>query len=168
MEVVLDTSALQQLLLKPCKAKGATYSIETSIDGFIKSRQLVLAVDASGGLIDEWRQTCGREPVQVLVALWESNGGLHAVATKDIAKLAPHIAKELRQYGFDDTIDKLVLKIALALKDKTIVADDGDFWDPRNRHARGRSTAVVARLCRQRLCVTILLLSGLMRALRMR
>ena len=102
------------------------------------------------------RRTCGAEIIGVLAAKWEACDGITVV--RDVPRLPNAVARALRQLGFNDTIDKLVLRLSTSTRNRIAVSDDGDFWDPRDAAERGKKSACVARLCREQLDVTVMLL----------
>ncbi|MFC1541586.1 hypothetical protein ACFL50_03950 [Candidatus Latescibacterota bacterium] len=160
MEIVLDTVSVFHLLSQSKKSKErGSNKIETILDNFLEKFNLVIVFDFGHGLSDEWGQTCGREIVKVLLIHWESFNAIKMV--EPVAKINPTISKELRQLGFYDTIDKLVLRIALATSDKIVVSEDSHFWDPRNPKIRGDKRCPVTKLCLDKLEITILLLKQL-------
>lgn len=96
----------------------------------IEARLVRVVVDAKRALIDEWKRTCNEELVQVLVARWEAVAGLYQLG-KDGVVSGP-LNRKLRELGFGcDTVDKLVLRIAIATTDRVILSDDSGFWDPK-------------------------------------
>lgn len=161
MEVVLDTVCMNSLVRRPRikgVAQGAKLRFETSIDPHLESGRLTLCLDDAGGLLDEWRRTCGPEVIQVLITKWES-----AIRTiPNPASLDTSMSRALRQLGFGGAIDKLILRIALCTEDKTVVSNDPHFWNPRDPQERGNHLAPVASLCRDRMGVTVWLLLMLM------
>jgi hypothetical protein len=124
----------------------------------MRKKMLILVVDIGGGLINEWMQTCGKELIQVLLNRWE---GFGAIVMREPLNIDRHIFKTLRQLGFIDTIDKLILRLGMACCDHMIVSDDSDFWDPCRPSVRGNKNAPVASICRERLGITILQLTSL-------
>lgn len=161
MEVVLDTVCMNSLLRSPRAipiTQDADPKFETSIDSPIISGQLTLFIDEAGGLLDEWKRTCGAEPIQVLITKWEK--GIRTVPNPP--SLDAGIARALRQRGFDGGIDKLILRIAMCTNDKTVISNDPDFWNPSNPQERGNHLAPITSLCRDRLGITIWLLIMLM------
>ena len=163
MEVVLDTVCLRNLLRRPKRGRGqgASPGIGTSIDQYVISGRLTLCLDAAGGLLDEWRTTCGFDPVQVLITKWER--GIRVLA--DPPPLDGLTRTRLGQLGFPSGIDRLILRMAVCTHDKTVVSNDPHFWNPGRPRDRGKDHAPVARYCHNRLGVTIWLLIMLMNAL---
>ena len=165
MEVVIDSVNLNHLSRPPkasSKARRPTPTSESLLDRWIRLRKITLAIDSQRALIDEWQKTCGPD-IKVLVAHWGDNKGI--VFVGNLRNPPQQTARRLRSLGFgNDTGDKLVLRIAMGTKDRTIVSDDSDFWDPRRPHdsrLKGKANAPVARLCKDELNVTILLLNML-------
>ncbi len=120
----------------------------------------MLAIDSQRALVDEWQKTCGPD-IKALVAHWGDN--LKGIVFVGNLRNPPQsTARRLRNLGFgNDTGDKLVLRIAMRTKDRTIISDDSDFWNPSDTRAKGNPNAPVARLCKDELKVTILLLKML-------
>lgn len=171
MEVVFDSVTLNHLLRPPkasSKAKRPTPARENPLEVWLRLRKIKLAIDFPRALVDEWEKTCGPD-IKVLVAHWGDDlEGI--IFVRNLLNPPQPTARRLRRLGFgDDTIDKLVLRIAIGTKDRTIVSDDSDFWDPRRPHdnrVKGNPNAPVARLCKDELNVTILLLKMLITILK--
>ncbi len=162
MEVVVDTVSIQHLLrsLKLSKTSKEKEYYETSLDRPLKEGKCILVVDEDGSLIDEWGQTCGREHIQVLITHWESFAAL--VSINPVSKIPPPISRRL---SFMTSIDRLVLRIGMATSDRIVVSDDSHFWDPVCPGKRGDPNACIAKLCYERLSITVLLLGMLIEAL---
>jgi hypothetical protein len=162
MEVVLDTVSLQHLLRAP-KLKSVKYShisrVQTPLDIPMQKGRLHLAVDANGALINEWELTCGAELIQVIVTRWDEFRVFTVI--NHVPKINRTISKKLRMLGFQDSIDKLVLRLGLVAKDHVVISEDSDFWDPSSPSSRGNSNAPVALLCKDQLGITIMLLKSL-------
>jgi hypothetical protein len=139
----------------------------TPLDRPIELRKLRLALDSSKGLLSEWEGTCGSATIKAFVTYCEQYDGIHLIQNP----VSPGAAasKQLKLLGFGaDTVDKLIVRIALATQDRFIVSNDSDFWDPTrrtDRHMRGNPNAPVARFCKQTLGVTIMLLGALLQKL---
>lgn len=166
MEVVIDTESINRLLrsFKPSRKRRDKRALDnllqTSLDGPIQKKQVVVIVDLAGGLIDEWKRTCGSEYIQVLITRWEPLGGIRAI--NPVSKIERAVSRQLRQLGFSGTIDRLILRIALSTSDRTVVSEDPDFWDPANPRSRGDRNAPVASLCCTQLGIKVLLLATLL------
>lgn len=160
MEIILDTASLQHLLRNPQERPGRD-SYETALDTPMRKQKLILVLDRVGGLQGEWIETCGEEIIAVLINKWEELRAISFVDTPP--KIHHHLTKKLKHLGFNDTIDKLILRLAAKTKDKTVVSDDNDFWDPKSLKERGNRNALVARVCREELGITITLLAPLLR-----
>lgn len=106
--------------------------------------------------MSEWEQTCSREAVAALLPIWEAWGGI--VYVNQIASLPVGATKCLRRLGFTGTVDKFILRLALALRDHNVVTEDCDFWDPRDVRGKGNRRAPVAHYCRTELGVSVWLL----------
>jgi hypothetical protein len=143
----------------PRKPKRGTPAPKNRLDEPLRLQKITLALDASLGLVSEWEKTCGPD-IKVLVARWGEQGGI--ILVKNLHNPEQAINRRLQRLGFGrDTIDKLILRIALGTKDRTIVSDDSDFWDPtkpNDNRVKGDPKAPVALLCKQELGITILLL----------
>src|ERR1700722_13465027 len=125
----------------------------------MKRGVLRLGVDIDNGLISEWMQTCGEEKGKALIVHWEP---FNAIVNKGRPANLPNAnSRRLRQSGFGDAVDKLVLRLGCLVRDKIVVSDDGDFWDPLAMANKGNSKAIVAQICRDDLGVTIVLLGNL-------
>ena len=164
MEAVLDSVSLQHILrsltTSRIRHKNNHYeNIETALDRPLRERKLTLAVDKDGALIDEWSRTCGVDNIQVLIAHWESFAGLLPI--DPVSKISLSISRQLRQLGFIDGIDRLILRISLKTEDRIVVSEDSDFWDPAHPRKRGDPNACVAKLCSESLSITVLLLGML-------
>jgi hypothetical protein len=164
MEIVLDSSSLQNIIcsIKPSKCSGIS-SLSTKIDEPLAQGQLCLVVDVGKGLIDEWGRTCGHDFIHVLVTKWQGIGAVRQV--NPVRTLGIKVSRKLHQYGFKDTIDKLMLRIAIVTRDRIIVSEDSDFWDPSDVKRRGCSNSCVASLCRECLGISVLMLVDLMKSL---
>ena len=173
MQVVLDSVSLLHLLRpsKPSKkAKRSTPAHQNPLDRPMRLGKIRLAVDSQRGLISQWQELCGIEVVKVLITRWEELDGIFVI--ENPLRPKPAIAKRLRIlcFGLKSPIDTLILRLALATVDRIIVSEDSDFWDPtkpkNDPGVLGNPNAPVARLCREELNVTILLLRMLMTRLR--
>lgn len=166
MEIVLDTVCLQNLLRRQRKRQRQQSGIkryDTPLDPYMRSGDIYIALDRERGLISEWFRTCGEEPIKALVSRWEPYGAILMI--RQLPRIHPHVNKKLRQLGFTGPIDKLILRISLATRDQIVVSNDKHFWDPSDRRLLGDSNAPVARLCKNQLDVTILLLYTLIQML---
>ncbi|MDQ3819083.1 MAG: hypothetical protein M3362_15595 [Acidobacteriota bacterium] len=165
MQTVIDSVSMLHLTRppkRPGKSRGGATAPRNRLDEPLKLQKITLALDASLGLVSEWEKTCGPD-IKVLVAHWGEQGGILLIQNPRNPQQA--IRRRLQILGFgQDTVDKLILRIALGTRDRVIVSDDSDFWDPKKRNdnrVKGDPNAPVARLCREELGVTILLLGML-------
>lgn len=162
MEVVIDSVNLNHLSRPPkasSKARRSAPTSESLLDRWIRLRKIMLAIDSQRALVDEWQKTCGPD-IKTLVAHWGDNEGI--VFVGNLRNPPQSTARRLRILGFgNDTGDKLVLRIAMRTKDRTIISDDSDFWNPSDSRAKGNPNAPVAKLCKEELKVTILLVNML-------
>jgi hypothetical protein len=159
VQVVIDSVSANHLG-RPRPPKPTPVTI---LDQHLKARRLQVTFDRSGGLLDEWRRTCGSEFVSALIAHWESFNGVALV--EESRALPQKVSKQLKAAGFTDTIDKLILRTVIKLDSRFVVSDDSDFWDPSDKASKGDSNAIIAKLCQRELLTTILLLDGLLRVL---
>ena len=163
MQVVIDTVSIKHLLRKPKKIKSrrrqARHSYRTSLDKFLSNRALRVVLDKSNNVQSEWEKTCGIENIRVLITHWGELGGIQL--TDRIGNLPTAVSNELRRFGFVDTMDKFLLRLSLGTNTRSLISDDPDFWDPSNVASKGNANAVVAKLCKDRLDVTIMLLRQL-------
>lgn len=162
MQVVLDTLCLSHLLRRPVQSRSQRSVARTSLDKPIQTGRLFIVIDNTRGLIDEWSRTCGVESVRVLVNAWE-----RGIIPVKPAKIPPAVTKQLNQLGFKKTIDKLIIRVAIA-KGKKIVTNDCDFWRPGDTSSVGQKNAPVALLCKRDLGLDIMRLQTLMREIRMK
>jgi hypothetical protein len=166
MIVALDTSAFQHLVRTPRKAKkgkpkkGKLPRFETRLDSLIKARRLQLAFDNQSSLRSEWERTCGKDIVGVMLALWEPYGG--QVIIRNPRRFGHATMRALHRLGFDDVVDRLVLSLSASNRDRHAVSEDPDFWDPRDRRAKGQRNAPVARFCREQLNIRVSMLGELL------
>ena len=160
MEAVLDTVSLHHLLRTPRTSIRGRARLETALDEPMRKGRLRLALDDAGGLQSEWEETCGAEAVRVALTRWIE---LKAIIPGGSLPKIPHaVGRKLRQLGFKDTIDKIVLRLGLVVTDRIVVSDDSDFWEPGSPGLRGNRNARVARLCREELGVVVTLLRPLL------
>jgi len=119
--VAIDTNVVSSLLRGPKSNEGRVCL--TPIDVYLMKKQVEIAIDSALGIISEWKQTCGKEQVEALIIHWEQFGAFVAVP---IRKIPAAVSKKLRIVCLNDTCDKLLVKIAMALG-KIIVSRDHDF-----------------------------------------
>lgn len=134
---MLDSCVLVHLL------RGCVPGRYDDVTRAVLSRHLLVGLDRDLALLQEWRTTAGAEAVQALFIRWSDAGGVRVV---DGARIPSSVSKQLRTSGFEDTVDKLIVRIALAIKDKWVVTEDSDFWDPRDKRALGNAAAPVAKV----------------------
>lgn len=160
MRIALDSVSLNHLL-RSYNAKNKS----TAFDPFVQKKQLLFAIDPDLSLIDEWRETCSCDVVDVVVAHWEQYGAMQRLPA--LVKIPHAVARRLRQLGFgEDTRDKLLLKIAYSCHQRILVSNDGDFWNPKNKGCVGNCRAPVAKCCSDELGVRVWSLLMLFQALR--
>ena len=166
MEVVLDTVSLNHLLRSPKSHRPAGTGspvYTTALDHPLRVRALTLLLDSSRALLTQWCDTCGYELVMALITKWDSYSSVRIIT--DPPRIGHHCLKRLRGLGFDNPIDRLVVRICLASTDRTVVSDDSDFWDPAHPGARGSPQAPVALVLRSELDVTVVILASLLSGL---
>jgi hypothetical protein len=165
VEAAIDTVVISHLLRPPRTTQGRQRS-GTALDEYLRRGDLRIGLDRQGGVIDEWKQTCGGEYVQILVTAWNDFGAL--VIVDRLGTIPRPVSKKLRQRGFNDAIDKLLLKVALAIKDHVVASEDSDFWDPQfpPRDCIGDHNAYVAHLLHEQCEVQVLTLSQLLAKLK--
>src|SRR6266699_620210 len=112
MEAVLDSVSLNHFLRRPKKARKSN-RLETPLDPYLRQRVLLLGLDAEKGLASEWVRTCGEEVVRQVLNQWEAFGAI--ILVNALARYNTQVSRRLRQVGVRDTIDKLILRIALSL-----------------------------------------------------
>jgi hypothetical protein len=140
---------------------------ETSLDKHISGGLIIVVVDKVGGLVGEWSDTCGWDTIQVLISHWEYLKGFKY--TKPAKNIGRRVSKLLRLAGFSDGIDRLIVRIALATIDRTVISDESDFWEPKepdNRKHKGDPNSPVARLLCEELGIKVLLLGSLLASLK--
>jgi hypothetical protein len=152
-ETALDTSALQHVLRRPKGKRSQGTELETCLDRRFRAKTLSLVTDKAGGLVGEWEKTCGPDAKVVFVA-WSDRGVIRLIS--ELPTLPPAISRKLSQLGFRDTIDRLVIKLAVASTGKLAISEDPDFWDPADANYFGSDAAVVAVLCRDALGISTL------------
>jgi hypothetical protein len=153
IEAVIDSVTLNSAFQPPKPSRKSARDRRNAVnplDKPISLRKLKLALDADNGLQSEWVRTCGLPAVKAFVVHCEQYDGIRLI--KVLGTPGPAATKQLKFLGFgNNTVDKLILRIALATKDRIIVSDDSDFWDPtkpNDRKIRGQKNAPVAR-CRR-------------------
>lgn len=157
MDTVIDSVSINRLLKPPPKGKPAT-----PLDPALRSKRLCVIIDPDRAIVHEWAKTSSDELVKLLVAHWEQWGAIRSVGR--LGKVHTSVAKSLRQLGFGtDTIDKLLLRVALGTLDKVITSDDGDFWHPQVPATKcvGVAKSPVCKICHVHLGITILSLRQL-------
>ena len=171
MEIVLDTVCLKKLILRPKQSRrrgihASARKLATAIDAQLRRKEVIVALDEKGGILDEWQSTCGRDSVQNIISYW--GGELSSIKYVTPTKYGRSHGQRLRTMGFgcnNGTVDKLILRVALSLSDKNIVSNDSDFWNPKKRGIKagavGNNNAPVAKYCRENLGVTVMTLRTL-------
>ena len=150
MDITLDSNAMNHLTRRVSNGPARACDALTRC---IEKERIRVVVDRDSHLMSEWRRTAPAEFVGVLVAKWEACGGM--VTLKKRERMKRELKQKLRALGFDGTIDKVVVEIALSTTDRHIVSSDGDFYDPKDTAKIGDRTAVVAKLLREEEEVTV-------------
>lgn len=167
MDAVIDSVCMSSLLRSITatrRNRGSNIAFETALDSPLRAGKCRLCLDSDGALQDEWGRTCGEEIIRRLMVRWYDFG---AIAPVDPANKIPGPARgALRQLGFDGTTDKLILRIAINTFDKLVVSNESDFWDPSDTQKSGSRNAPVAKICREKLGVTIMLLRTFLQAVK--
>jgi len=161
MQAVIDTVVMHH----NCRAMLQTTE-PTVLQRCVVQAALSIAVDPDQAIIHEWERTAGKEVVQTLVIEWFERGALFTVPS--LGRIPPHTMRRLRLIGFDDTVDKLVLRVAMSTLDRIVVSDDSDFWDPADPTHPGQigdSRAPVAAILRSECNVQVLCFPQLLDAL---
>lgn len=167
MDVVLDSVVVSSMLRGEVAEELLDEELPcTCLDRFMRTGDLRAALDRDGGLLDEWRRTCDAEVIGVILTKWEELDGV--VVVNGLGRIPPATGKRLRMLGFNDSMDRRIVRIALGTPDRRVSSTDTDFWDPdrSNRRAIGESNACVARLLRDELGVVVMTLMQLIAQLR--
>ena len=131
MQAVIDTVVMNH------NCRGMWQSdAPTLLQRCVSTANLSIAVDPDHAIIHEWERTAGREAVQLLVVEWFESGALFTVLS--LGRIPTQVNRQLRAAGFDGTIDKLMLRVAMVTADRILVSDDSDFWDPTDPTHPGR------------------------------
>lgn len=165
---VLDSNVVSSLTRTSRRVPRSSTKRGTDLDVYVRTRALRIAIDSTGALEDEWARTAGREFVKELIVFWWDCKGVKVVDKP--GSIPPACCTKLRRMGFPAGVDRLILKIALAVNSsRTIVSRDRDFWNPRAadpRHCVGRKNACVAKYLRETLRVGVCTLYQLLEELR--
>ena len=138
-----------------CKSKKN--ETNTCLDTFIFKSKLFIILDKDNGLVSEWQETCNADIIKVLITHWEKG----IIIIDNPQKYSSAQSKSLRRFGFNDTIDKLILRLAISISDSAIVSDDSDFWDPKIKGSQGDYDTVVAKFIKREFNVDVLILTYL-------
>jgi hypothetical protein len=65
------------------------------------------------------------------------------IVAKD-GKIEGALKRRLKELGFEDTVDRLIVRTCLSTTDRRIVSDDSDFWDPADKNSTGMKDAPVS------------------------
>ncbi|MCK5041933.1 MAG: hypothetical protein KAR62_06540 [Sphingomonadales bacterium] len=157
MQIVLDTCSLNYIL-----QGRESCSIEV-INDKVSKNKLSFVLDSAGALYGEWSENCGKETIAELVIKWNEFGN---ISLEDkYSNIEAASMKKLKALGFKaQTIDKLILKLALTLEDSKIVSNDSDLWNPKNKTAIGNKRAPVAKYLRDEHSIMLYLASDIAKA----
>ncbi len=160
MDAAIDTVVISHLLRRP-RTRGKQQRAGTVLDEPLRRGDLRIGLDRQRAVVHEWGRTCGEEYIKILVTEWEGLGAF--VIADPLGTIPRGVSRRLRQRGFDDTIDKLLLRVAIAINDHVVVSEDSDFWDPKDhtRNCIGDHNAAVARLLHEECEVLVLTLHQL-------
>jgi len=148
---VLDSNVVNHLVLVPPAGSDGVTSMA-------RAGAIVVIVDEAQALTAEWIKT-GGDGARALLGLWLSLG---VVRFRQPARTIPvALRKRLGAKMLKDTVDKLMLRIAMASPISTIVSHDSDFWDPHDRRACGLAGAPVRSAILELLGVAVLLLDSI-------
>jgi hypothetical protein len=161
MQIIIDSVCVNHLLRQShsSRKREKQSRIMTPLDKPIKNQQLIIILDNKGGLKDEWGRTCGEETINAIISYWADLNAI--IMVEPVRSIGSPHSKILKNFGFNDTIDKLILRIALASYERNVVSDEPDFWNPAQRQLIGDVSACVAKYCREQLGVKVMLLSEL-------
>ncbi len=147
LQAVVDTNVVVSL------SRAPTTPPNDGLSAAVQGRRLQVCVDLPGSIVSEWERTANRDVVRQLIIHWQQYKGWRLV---DLAEALPaDVSRNLPRLGFKDTVDKVILRTAFNTEGKRVVSNDPDFWDPKDRKNLGKTNAPVARLCRERLGVTV-------------
>src|SRR5262249_38883086 len=136
-EVVLDTCVVAVISRTPKSPPADTLS------SAVKKKKFRVCADLAGGLVGEWEETANAEVVRQLIVYWEQHPGWKL---GDPQVFPQHVSKKLTALGFTQTIDRLIVRIAMGTSEKKVVTNDSDFWDPKNKKSAGDHKAPVSRV----------------------
>lgn len=157
LETVLDANVVNSISRAPSSPPSDRLS--KAIEG----KRLQVCVDIAHGIVSEWEKTANRDVVRQLIIHWQQYRGWKLVAL--VESLPPRVSRALKQLRFEDTGDKLILRTAYNTRDRRVVSNDPDFWDPRDKRSLGNARAAVAVLCREELGITVSTLMAALAAL---
>src|SRR5206468_1935956 len=93
--------------------RGTANTHQNVLDRHVVSKKLRVALDPDLAIADEWKKTAGTEIVNVLITKWADCKGIRIVPA--LGRVPPAITKALRQAGFCDVIDKLLVRVAIVI-----------------------------------------------------
>jgi len=152
LQAVVDTNVIVSITRAPSVPPN------DELTAAVERRRLQVCADREGsdregGIVGEWQRTAKPDVVRQLIIHWQQFMGWKLV--DPAASLPAEVARALARLGFRDTVDKLILRTALNTKDKRVVTNDPDFWDPKDTKNFGKANAPVAKLCRERLGIRV-------------
>src|SRR5687767_14620987 len=121
MHAAIDSVVMHHLLRRP--RKSAAPLRPNHLDERIRSGRLVIGADKARAIFHEWERTCGPDIQTVLTKWAEWNGLLFVVPSSSLPRALRQCDERLRMR---DTVDKLLVRIALALPGKTVVSIESD------------------------------------------
>jgi hypothetical protein len=133
ISTVIDSVVIASLLRSDART-GRALRRPTVLDAHIDRRALVIVIDETGGIVDEWQRTAG-DDVRVVLTRWIDAEGVSTVVP------ARSLPRSLRQCDpglrLRDAGDKLIVRTAIALRGCRITSHDSDFWHPDRHHSGG-------------------------------
>ena len=164
---ILDSMVVSSLGRLPKGSRAVRIRSGTVLDKYIKNKSLRIGMDPQWALRDEWARTAGPEFVKELFVFWWDCRGLKVV--DKLGSIPPGCWNKLKQMGFPAGVDRLIIRIALAVNSsRTIVSRDRDFWNPTATNPRrcvGQKNACVAKYLREKLSVGVCTLYQLLEEL---
>jgi hypothetical protein len=144
-EVVIDTVVFARAIDESARAARRGARARNFIADRARSGTLRVILDSSHGIRSEYEVTRPPEAVRALVTLL---GELGALALRAPTTLKDPLRTQLRDAGFSDTVDKLVVRTAAAGEpgNRMLCSDDSDFWDPSDTGSVGDHLSCTCRI----------------------
>lgn len=154
IDATIDSVSMQKLCRAPAlKVKDTPLSSPILglqlIGQALREKRLVLYLDKSMGLRDEWTKTCNIDLIRTIFVKWMDLKGIR-LCDPVAVRIPAALSKTLLNANFTDTGDKLLVRIGLAaiaeqgIDSFVIATTDGDFWDPAKSSETGNKKAIVA------------------------